>query len=62
LIKLVSVYNKDVAEVILENAQGNAKYTLHHVQKYILHILTKKVQNAIYEEIGNSKFCIIVEA
>jgi hypothetical protein len=57
----VSVYNEDVAEVVLENVQGNAKYTLHDVQKYILHILTKKVRNVIYEEIGNSKFCIIVD-
>ena len=35
LIKLMSVYNEDVAKVVLENAPGNAKYTSHHVQKHI---------------------------
>jgi hypothetical protein len=60
LIKLVSTYNKDVADVILENAPKNAKYTSHHVQKDILHVLVKRVRDAIREEIDNSKFCIIV--
>jgi 3-oxoacyl-[acyl-carrier-protein] synthase III len=61
LIKLVSTYNKDVADVVLKNALGNAKYTSHHVQKYILHVLAKRVRDGIREEIGNSKFCIIVD-
>jgi hypothetical protein len=61
LIKLVSTYNKDVADVVLENAPGNAKYTSHHVQKDILHVLAKRVRDAIREEISNSKFCIIVD-
>jgi hypothetical protein len=30
-------------------------------KKYILQVLTKRVQDAIYEEIGDSKFCIIVD-
>jgi hypothetical protein len=33
LIKLISIYNEDVAKVVLENAPQNAKYTSHHVQK-----------------------------
>jgi hypothetical protein len=60
LIKLVSVYDKDVAKVVLENALGNANYTSHPVQKNILHALAKRVRDAIREEIGNSKFCIFV--
>jgi hypothetical protein len=61
LIKFMSVYNKDVDEVVLENASENAKYTSHHVQKDILHVLAKMVRDAIREEIDNSKFCIIVD-
>jgi hypothetical protein len=61
LIKLVSAYNEDVAEVVLENAPGNEKYTSHHIQKDILHVLEKMVQDAIHKEISNSKFCIIVD-
>jgi hypothetical protein len=61
LIKLMSAYHENVAKVVLENAIGNAKYTLHHVQKDILHVLAKRVRDAIHEEIDNSKFCIIVD-
>jgi hypothetical protein len=61
LIKLVSTYNNNVADAVLENAPGNAKYTSHHVQKDILYVLTKRVQDTIREEIGNSNFCIIVD-
>jgi hypothetical protein len=61
LIKLISIYNEDVAKVVLENALQNAKYTSHHVQKEILHVLAKRVRDAIREEIGKSKFCIIVD-
>jgi hypothetical protein len=61
LIKLFSIYNEDVAKVVLENAPQNAKYTSHHVQKEILHVLAKRVRYAIREEIGKLKFCIIVD-
>jgi Ulp1 family protease len=61
LIKLMSIYNEDVAKVVLENATRNAKYTSRHVQKDILYVLAKRVQNAIREEIDNSKFCIIID-
>jgi hypothetical protein len=30
-------------------------------QKEILHVLAKRIQDAIHEEIGDSKFCIIVD-
>ena len=38
LIKVVSYFNEDVANVVLENAPQNAKYTSHHIQKDILQI------------------------
>jgi hypothetical protein len=61
LIKFVSNFNEDVAKVVLENAPQNAKYTSNYVQKDILHFLAKRVRDAIREEIGNSKFCIIID-
>ncbi|XP_075661621.1 uncharacterized protein LOC142631367 [Castanea sativa] len=39
----------------------NSKYTSPTIQKEILHILANKVQNAIREEIGDAKFCILVD-
>jgi hypothetical protein len=57
----VSYFNEDVAKVVLENAPQNAKYTSHHVQKDILHVLTERVGDVIHKEIDDSKFCIIVD-
>ncbi|XP_059456615.1 uncharacterized protein LOC132186648 [Corylus avellana] len=38
-----------------------AKYTSHTIQKEILHVIASKVRNKIREDIGDSKFCIIVD-
>jgi hypothetical protein len=61
MLKLLASYNKDVKAVILENAPQNAKYTSLDVQKEILAIMARKVQKNIREEIGDSKFCIMVD-
>jgi hypothetical protein len=61
MVKLLASYNKDVKDVVLEKAPRNAKYTSPEVQKEILSILAQKVQKLIREEIGNSKFCIMVD-
>ncbi|XP_050244292.1 uncharacterized protein LOC126692642 [Quercus robur] len=61
LIKFTSTFNDKVASVILENAPGNAKYTSPTIQKEILHILASNVRNANREEIGDAKFCILVD-
>ncbi|KAH7681774.1 Zinc finger TTF-type protein, partial [Dioscorea alata] len=59
LIKLLASYNERVTSVILGNAPQNASYTLHSVQKEILHVFASKIRCTICEEIGDSKFCII---
>lgn len=61
LIKFLASYNKTVADVVLENAPQNAKYTSPDIQKEILHVLATNVQKAIRDEIGMSKFWIIVD-
>jgi len=61
MVKLLASYNTEVNEVVLENAPKNAKYTSPDVQKKILSILARKVQKSIREEIGNGKFCIMVD-
>ncbi|KAG7968740.1 hypothetical protein I3843_08G170200 [Carya illinoinensis] len=47
--------------VVMENAQQNAKYTSPKIQKEILHIVANKVRNVIHKEIGDAKFCILVD-
>ncbi|XP_029149696.1 uncharacterized protein [Arachis hypogaea] len=61
MIKLIASYNDEVAKTVLENAPYNAKYISHQIQKEILHILSNKVRKHICEEIGDSKFCIVVD-
>jgi hypothetical protein len=61
LIRFLATYNDKVAEVVLKNAPQNAKYISPKIQKEILHILAIKVRDAICNEIGDAKFCIIVD-
>ncbi|XP_025692337.1 uncharacterized protein [Arachis hypogaea] len=61
LIKLLASCNQNVHNVVLENALGNAQYISPSVQKDILHIFARKVRATIREEIGDSKFCIIID-
>ena len=61
LIIFTSTFNDKVVSVVLENTPQNAKYTSPTIQKEILHILASKVQNAIREEIGDEKFCILID-
>ncbi|XP_058775476.1 uncharacterized protein LOC131649734 [Vicia villosa] len=61
MVKLLASYNDELAKVVLENAPYNSKYTSHSIQKEILHIMSSKAKSYIREEIGDSKFCIIVD-
>ncbi|XP_050376814.1 uncharacterized protein LOC126794199 [Argentina anserina] len=46
---------------VLDNAPGNAKYTSPLIQKQIINILGNKVRTKIRDEVGTSKFCILVD-
>ncbi|XP_057760516.1 uncharacterized protein LOC130980888 [Arachis stenosperma] len=61
MLKLLAFYNKEVDAVVLENAPQNAIYISHSIQKEILHVFARKVQNEIRNEIGNTKFRLIVD-
>lgn len=54
-------YNPDVANVVLENAPGNVQYISPNIQKEILCIFARRVCATIREEIGTSKFCLIID-
>ena len=60
-IKFTSTFNNKVASVVLENTPRNTKFSSPTIQKEILHILASNVRNAIREEIGDAKFCILVD-
>jgi hypothetical protein len=61
LIQILASYNERVASVVLEKCSKSAKYTSHSIQKEILHVIASKVRDKIREDIGDSKFCIIVD-
>ncbi|XP_050379601.1 uncharacterized protein LOC126796928 [Argentina anserina] len=51
----------DDDKAILESGRGNAKYTCPIIQKQLLNILGNRVRQMIREEVGNAKFCILVD-
>ena len=57
---IVTFWNEKVAEII-EKAPKNATYTSPRIQKEILHVFSVKVKKAFQEEIGDAKFCIMVD-
>ncbi|XP_052178763.1 uncharacterized protein LOC127792338 [Diospyros lotus] len=61
LIKLHGRANKEIDDVVPENAAKNAKYTSPRIQKEILQIIADCLQHKICEEIGDAKFCILVD-
>ncbi|XP_021754099.1 uncharacterized protein LOC110719428 [Chenopodium quinoa] len=61
MLKLLASYDKDVCNVVMDNAPQNAKYTSPAIQKEILQVFANKVQKEIREEISDSKCCIIVD-
>ena len=61
MIKYSVRMNKDIAEVVLENTPGNAKYTSSDIQKELLNTIGNRVRQMIREEFGDAKFCIIVD-
>ncbi|XP_057793218.1 uncharacterized protein LOC131009829 [Salvia miltiorrhiza] len=61
ILKYTASYNEEVASVVLENAPKNALYTSHSIQKDILSVYASKIQKFIRAEIGDEKFCIIVD-
>ena len=61
MIRILASYNDKVAQIVLENAPKSGKYNSPTIQKEILHVVASKVQSKICEDIGDSKFCIIVD-
>ncbi|KAF3433600.1 hypothetical protein FNV43_RR24702 [Rhamnella rubrinervis] len=53
--------NIGIKNVVFDNAPGNAKYIASSIQKEILHIYANKVRKLIRQEIGNNKYCILVD-
>ena len=61
MVMLQARVNKDIAEVVLHNAAQNAKYTSPKIQQELLKILADSVRDKIRAEIGDTKFCILVD-
>jgi hypothetical protein len=61
MVNLIASYDEEVKAVVLSNAPQNAKYTSHQIQKQILDLIAFNVQTTIRDEIGDAKFCLIVD-
>ncbi|KAK9672854.1 hypothetical protein RND81_12G129600 [Saponaria officinalis] len=60
-IQAIVSFSEDVEKVVLENAPGNASYTSHQIQQEILSIYSGRIRDVIRNEIGDQKYCIIVD-
>jgi cyanate lyase len=60
ILGLTISYNEKLAKVTAK-APKNAIYTSPMVQKQILHVFSTKVKEVIRDEIGDVKFCLIVD-
>ena len=61
MLEFLASYNEQVGALVLDNAPQNAKYTSHQIQKEILHVFARNVQSSIRHEIGDVRFCLIVD-
>jgi len=61
MMELLASYNEQVGALVLGNAPQNAKYTSHQIQKENLHVFARNVQSSIHHEIGDARFCLIVD-
>ncbi|KAH9647563.1 TTF-type domain-containing protein [Citrus sinensis] len=61
LLKAFASNNEKITDVILDKAPKHASYISPNIQKEILHVFSMKVKKAIREEIGDAKFCLIVD-
>lgn len=60
VFKLLASYNKQVDSVILDNTLKIVRYTFPQSERRF-HVYARKVQNTIREEIGDLKFCLIMD-
>jgi hypothetical protein len=61
LVKLLAEFNPEIANVVLENAPLNAKYTSSDIQKEMVSIIAMKIRKHIRDEVGDAKFSILVD-
>ncbi|KAL5859770.1 hypothetical protein ACOSQ4_001066 [Xanthoceras sorbifolium] len=61
MLKYAGRVNEEIAGIILQNSPQNAKYTSPRIQKELLNILANEVRAKIREEVGDAKFCILVD-
>ncbi|XP_074355637.1 uncharacterized protein LOC141695277 [Apium graveolens] len=61
MLKLLASYNPQVEEIILDKTPKNTKYTSPKIQKELLHVFARKVQDLICDEINDAKYYLIVD-
>ncbi|KAI3445300.1 hypothetical protein Pfo_001965 [Paulownia fortunei] len=61
IMKHTTSYNNEVRSIVLENAPQNVSYTSPQIQKEILSLYASRIQRFIRKEIGDAKYCLIVD-
>jgi hypothetical protein len=61
IVDLLAEFNPEIAKVVGGNAPYNSKYTSPEIQKELLSMFAFKIRKHIRDEIGDSKFSILVD-
>ncbi|XP_052185172.1 uncharacterized protein LOC127796813 [Diospyros lotus] len=61
MLKTFGQLSMEVDKVILDNASKNAQYIAPNIHKDILHIMANRVRQMIREDVGDERFCILVD-
>ncbi|KAI3472479.1 hypothetical protein Pfo_031182 [Paulownia fortunei] len=61
IMKHTASYNDEVRSIVLENAPQNVSYTSPQIQKEVLSLYASRIQRFIREEIGDTKYYLIVD-
>jgi len=61
MMELLASYNEQVGVVIWDNALQNDIYISHQIQNEILHVFVRNVHSSIRHDIGDAKFCLIID-
>ncbi|KAL5758514.1 hypothetical protein ACOSP7_021125 [Xanthoceras sorbifolium] len=61
MLKYAGRVNQEIIGIVLQNSPQNAKYTSPRIQKELLNILANEVRAKIRKEVGDAKFCILVD-
>lgn len=61
MVELIASWNDEFSQALSGNDSYLSNFASFPFQKHILHVLASRVKKHIRDEIGDSKFCIVLD-